>query len=77
MRVKINLSLAEDLDLLSLTTILKENKNTVSFYTSNNVEDDFLYEIEDKGFILRGKTQKSLFENLNIKGSKTRNILKG
>lgn len=75
MRVKINLAMAEDLDLLELTKILKENKNSVSFYSSKNVEDDFLYEIEEKGFILRGKTQKSLLESLNIKGAKT--ILKG
>lgn len=76
MRVRINLSKNNSLDFNKLTQLLKEGNCSVSFFNSNNVEDDFLYEIEDRGFISKGQSVQSLFENL---GSKVANkqILKG
>lgn len=75
MRVRINLSKDGQIDMVQLSSLIKEHKATVSFFTSNNVEDDFLYEIEDSGFISRGKSQINLFEILGKNTEKQ--ILKG
>lgn len=76
MRVRINLAKSDKLDLQSLTLLIKENKAAVSFFTSNNVEDNYLFEIEDNGFITRGKSEVLLFESLGFKPER-KNILKG
>ncbi len=78
MKVRINLSNIErndTFDFERLTTILKENKAAVSFFNSNNVEEDFLYEIEDNGFIVKGKSSRLLFETLATRGNKQ--LIKG
>lgn len=76
MRVRINLAKSDKLDLQALTLLIKENKAAVSFFTSNNVEDNYLFEIEDNGFITRGKSEVLLFESLGFKQER-KNILKG
>jgi len=76
MRVRINLSKNNSLDFNRLTSLLKEGNCSVSFFNSNNVEDDFLYEIEDNGFISKGKSIQTLFENLQNKVA-DKQLLKG
>lgn len=76
MRVRVNLTKNNSLDLNVLTSLIKEGNATISFFTSNNVEDDFLYEIEDRGLILRGKSVESLFESLKT-NINDKQILKG
>lgn len=76
MRVRINLAKSDKLDLQALTILIKENKAAVSFFTSNNVEDNYLFEIEDDGLITRGKSEVLLFESLGFKPER-KSILKG
>ncbi len=76
MRVRINLAKSDKLDIQALTLLIKENKAAVSFFTSNNVEDNYLFEIEDDGLITRGKSEVLLFESLGFKPER-KSILKG